>query len=544
MTFNDFLMDSTEFFNLLTPSLEKSEEAYFGKDAPLAKDLINNSTKLKELVGTDNNIFKDKKFIAKLKLFLDNFGKIIAKDINAEKVYMAIRFDRYTQNAEGLSLLYMSDALVEKDNVTYLSYDKLAELEDIVITSEGYKFRNSKGKILCIVINHSLIQNNNPEEISAVIAHEIGHAFQQGVFGIYKMVADHMLASKIDVVQKRLDGFGFVNNKVLSFFRNHTIIGKVLHHVLSYILFPDLLEEGIFAKIGAAIYKLCAGKQLSQNKYLLKEQLRKMDEGDSTVLHGTMESTITKRIISVTGKPGNKDKYIKQDLKDIDEINSSITDTDDDLNVMNELKTSKNVLVNFFRSVSKDVELLRNNFLHFLLLSDYTTNTYEKISFRKRWEFFADVFATSYGFSPNMYKFLIDANKSLDDYENFYDVGINKIPFIRAIYKTQMYIHVNRYTNHDNHGTLDQRAQNMYTALVQELKTNPDLTQKQKDEIKQQIDLVKAANDIYYKDKAQTNGFWFKYYNKLIDNRINDKNGNDTEEYILEPIKEICREEI
>ena len=37
-------------------------------------------------------------------------------------------------------------------------------------------------------------------------------------------------------------------------------------------------------------------------------------------------------------------------------------------------------------------------------------------------------------------------------------------------------------------------------------------------------------------------GFWFKYYNKLIDERIKGKVSKDTVEEVLKPIEEICKE--
>ena len=52
-----------DFFNFF-PSLERSNEAYFGLDSPLSQDLIKYSSKLKELIqDVDNSKFKNKEFM-------------------------------------------------------------------------------------------------------------------------------------------------------------------------------------------------------------------------------------------------------------------------------------------------------------------------------------------------------------------------------------------------------------------------------------------------------------------------------------------------
>ena len=52
-----------DFFNFF-PSLEKSNEAYFGLDSPLSQDLINYANKLKELIqNVDDTKFKNREFM-------------------------------------------------------------------------------------------------------------------------------------------------------------------------------------------------------------------------------------------------------------------------------------------------------------------------------------------------------------------------------------------------------------------------------------------------------------------------------------------------
>ena len=75
-----------DFFNFF-PSLEKSNEAYFGLDSPLSQDLINYSNKLKELIqNVDDTKFKNREFMKKINSILIDFGEAVKLDINAESV--------------------------------------------------------------------------------------------------------------------------------------------------------------------------------------------------------------------------------------------------------------------------------------------------------------------------------------------------------------------------------------------------------------------------------------------------------------------------
>ena len=204
--------------------------------------------------------------------------------------------------------------------------------------------------------------------------------------------------------------------------------------------------------------------------------------------------------------------------------------------------TTSNFLINFFKSIVTDVHMIDDNVIDVIALNNYTVNQYSKISFYKRYEFFADVFATSYGFGADLFNSLNKINEvNFKNVDKDLIIGINKIPFFKSIAKTNFYVLLNKNRKVDVHGTRNERSVNMYTALVHELQSNASLTSDQKKTIQHDIDLIVEADEQYYKDMKES-GFWFKYYNKLIDERIKGKVSKDTIEEILKPIEEICKE--
>ena len=82
----------------------------------------------------------------------------------------------------------------------------------------------------------------------------------------------------------------------------------------------------------------------------------------------------------------------------------------------------------------------------------------------------------------------------------------------------------------------------MYTDLVHEIQNNTHLTSEQKKQIQLQIDQLTAISEqVYQNRKSNSKSLFTKAYNKLIDDRINGIS-HDTEEKILKPIDDLCKE--
>ena len=326
-----------------------------------------------------------------------------------------------------------------------------------------------------------------------------------------------------------------------------TFAQKLFIALMSYLWFPNLFTTGLFAKFGAWLEKLGWGKKVENPQYLMKDKLQKWDDGDKETeneLKNSLSSRIIHNAVIYTSQQKNNisrnDYYVKQMSENNEKAWKNAKKegivTEDDKT------TTSNFLINFFKSIVMDFNMIDDNVIDVIALNNYTINQYSKISFYKRYEFFADVFAASYGFGADLFNSLNKLNEvNLKNVDKELIVGINKIPFFKSIAKTNFYVLLNKNRKVNVHGTRNERSVNMYTALVHELQSNASLTSDQKKAIQHDIDLINEADEQYYKDMKES-GFWFKYYNKLIDERIKGKVSKDTIEEVLKPIEEICKE--
>mgnify|MGYP003523307264 CR=1 FL=1 len=95
-------MDFYDFF----PGLSNSQEAYFGRGAPLATTLLTYSEKLINFFK--ENSYKDKSFYLNLSKITEAFGNEIAKDVNAEKCQVIVSTD-IDVNATTLMMLALAN---------------------------------------------------------------------------------------------------------------------------------------------------------------------------------------------------------------------------------------------------------------------------------------------------------------------------------------------------------------------------------------------------------------------------------------------------
>ena len=459
---------------------------------------------------------------------LIDFGEAIKLDINAEKVTF-ILVPNNTMNAGAFPLFIRANTTIkDKNGNSYLDLDKIADIEDIIVTTEGYKYRNAKNKLLCILLNKGLIQNAEPETISGVIAHEIGHCFQDGIFGTYKDVADLMFVNEMNT---SANAVLILRNHLPKFFQTLTKLPfiRLMFILFTYVVFPHLLfTTGILSGLGVKLAKLLNSisfKKENETTMRMKDQLEKIDDGDKRTENG-IRNSLTTMALSELNKNNDRKKFISDlEKQNKEEWKIYLENCKKVEPVVSEFKkTWKNIVLQF--------DNLDRRIINLLTLSRFTSKTYSKATFYKRWEFFADIFATSYGFGPETYSFLASIiTNSLDEYKDMNLHGKYNI------YKTYL-----EDSNYDVHGTNKQRLQNMYTDLVHELQNNTMLTTDQKKQIQSQIDEMKMISEkVYEIRKVNGNSLLAKSYNKLIDDRINGVS-HDTEEKILKPLDDLCKE--
>ena len=517
-----------DFFNFF-PSLERSNEAYFGLDSPLSQDLIEYSGKLKELIqDVDNTKFKNKEFMKKINSVLIDFGEAVKFDINAEKVTFLLVPDD-TLNAGAFPIFIRANTTVKhKDGSVSVDLDKIADIEDIIVTSEGYKYRNGKNKLLCVKLNKGLIQKCEPETIAGIIAHELGHCFQDGVFGVYKDVADITYTNIMSTSSHLVEAFRQCFPK---FIQNLTkVVGfRLVFIIFTYVCFPQyLFTSGLLSGLGSKLAKLADNlAHKKENKTLrMKDQIKKIDDGDDKISNELQNSNTTS-ILTYLNKDNDRKKFISELEKNNKEEWKFYLET------CNRLEPVASKFKLAWEKITLQFDNMDKRIVRLLTLSRFTNKTYAKATFLKRWEFFADIFAASYGFGPETYSFLANAvdTQVLEKLN-----GMNMYGKYH-IYKT--YLEDSEY---DVHGTNKQRLQNIYTDLMHEIQTNTYLSTEQKKQIQIQIDQLKEISEKEYEmRKSNEKSVLTKAYNRLIDDRI-DGISHDTEEELLKPIDDLCKE--
>lgn len=193
-------------------------------------------------------------------------------------------------------------------------------------------------------------------------------------------------------------------------------------------------------------------------------------------------------------------------------------------------------------AIAFDLDNRELNALNVISLSRFAQNSYQKQIFYKKYEYFADIFASSYGFSPILYKQLSQSELDDDRYlkNNVFNKFLYKIPMFKAAALLNAYQRLRDYEIVDEHGGAFERGSAMYTNLMNELKTNKDLTPKQIKAIENDINLMKNIDDEYIKERKM-NGLSFAIYNHYIEKRKISKN-TQVEELILEPIVQLANE--
>lgn len=518
-----------------------SNEVYFGRTSPLSIILMNYSTKLKELIG-DQKIkynFKSKEFVDKIKTLCDNFGKDVAAELNVEKCTFLILLDKES-NAFCLPLITCFDNRpVDKDGNPIdgrVDLDKYVDIENIVQTKTGYRFKRAKNKLLFVNINIGLIWESSPEEIAGIICHELGHCFQQGIFGSYKNYSDLLYQNEIKNLNQRFSGFA---QRKTTFGRFIALLFpfpgfcKVFTNFIMFVFNPSALNFNLFTKFNKWIHSKVHGR-IDEKTFKMDDAFDKNDNIKLSKLrkihHHTYSNDIDRR------------EAIKEEVdnayKDYKKIN---------LYKDNNAKPSENTEIKkeawkFFDALAFDLNNHQENFFNIISLSKFAQNSYAKQVFYRKYEFFADIFASAYGFGPQLYKSIIHTEAYYENYvyDTIFAKGLYKIPIIKAIAFYGNYMRSRDYVNVDEHGEGYQRSSAMYTNLMAELKNNPDLTPEQKKAIEEDCKMYKKIDDEYY-EKCKKDGFLYKLYNKMLRKKTTTTS-KKVEDLVLGPILELAAE--
>lgn len=158
-------------------SFDRSQEYYFGEKNSLKTRLVNWFTNTRNLItdaAKNNPDFLPKDGLLICQRESSDFTDIIKEEFNIEGCTLGFT---NVVNASCYSHIANSDIYGN----TQESKDIRFKLNDILDTSNGFKYKNKKGIYYVVVIGYPLIAYDSictPEEAAAVMTHEFGHAMQ------------------------------------------------------------------------------------------------------------------------------------------------------------------------------------------------------------------------------------------------------------------------------------------------------------------------------------------------------------------------------
>ncbi len=523
---------------------EKSNEVYFGRTAPLSIILLSYAKEVKKLLGDPKKKydFKNKSFVNEIKNMNENYGAQIATELNVEKCTLNIVLDKEV-NACCLPLITCFDNRpLDKDGNPIdgkVDLDKYVDIENIIQTKNGYKFKDSKNKLLLININIGMIWVGNEEEIAAIICHELGHCFQQGIFGSIKNYSDLLYRQEIRNLDKRFNYFIRDNDtnfwKIVKLLFPLPGFFKLFSYLISFIFQPNILNFNIFNKMNLFIHKTLLTRVVDEKRFMTKDVVEKIDGNGKDA-----NEMIAKASNNLAYNDLDREQEIEDETNDIYKSYKKI-------DLYKETKTTKFTqwkidVWKFFTALALDIDNKQTNFFEFISLSRFAKKNYTKEVFYRKYEYFADIFASAYGFGPSMYKNISREETNTNKFiaEEVYSRGIYKIPFIKAIAIYNQYKRDRDLAMTDEHGEAYERASAMYTNLLNEIKTNSDLTPAQKKAIENDLKIYKKIDEEYY-EQNKKDGCLYKAYNKMLAKKVTTKS-DKVEDLILGPILEVAKE--
>ena len=509
--------------------LEYSEEAYFGLSSPFSSEMINHAKLLREevkrLLGGDwkdenkrsiilkEELVKDES-VSKLVNILENMGKCVATHCNIEKCYIGLFNDinAYTMPIvfdSGILLDGDKNPIIRRNGENYVNgaairsnadiQSLLLKIEDVAINKNGYRFKDKKGKIFIINIGIPIVVDeifeSTPEDICAILFHEIGHNFQQILHGANQMIVDYFVQAHLKHIanNKFYNVFGFLESFLVSSSLKNILAGIKVSNQFRFSIIKTLLF--------------------------------------SSVLVNRDGTLVTREDIG---------EFERENLVKVVEIAKQF-------GTLPQLSTFTRVWSTINKTFMKVIQLafLPLEGIHTLILrNDLDKNYKEVIKHNKSYEQFADTFAVAYGFGGNSAKFYIEVQKYVKNMKQpSYLSILNHIPIISTI-DAMNTVNIRRMKTHVN--GYDQeyvRIAQAYRALEYEVAMNPGLTPQQRKEIGIHMTMLKEDFDTFNKlemENFSTNKSLSKWIMKKY--RSGDIRSIANESGIVEGVFEVINE--
>lgn len=489
-----------------------SEEVYFGKTTSLEIALENfiSETRLiydEYLSDKYSLVTKSAKKHEKIiQNMLEKYEKEIAKAVNVEKCTLGLR---YGSNSSCIPMIW-DDRLIDENSDKSYSVNTLNDkfaisLEDIMETSDGFKFRDAKGKHIIIVfgIGHFREGLSNKDCIG-ILLHEWGHCIQQLLVSINSQL---YCRYKKDLIEETVKAFDFIN------FEN-IVLNPILVLTNLILALPNLIDTKIkFSKLN----KMNQTKTEEEIGEIIAAKI--VDSSNREAMRDEVQ-LITKYTIKQILKPRSfkfKDLFI----------------------------WVGQVLLYFIRSISSLGYVLSRPFHIFLNAQFLVSGPHKKFLERElRYEQFADYIASAYGYSQGIMKTAVYSAKDSDETGKkmgFFDL-LHFVPMINILIAYSNYQDMKTSMLLAGYPTTLERLEGIYASLDYELKTNKNLSNSDKEKIKIDMEELKGMHyDLMNQNTARN--FVLRLYYKITKRSIENGSGKESmTKNVIEPLTEILKE--
>lgn len=507
-------------------------EAYFGKSGNLANVILDMVKDIRRLVleidntGVINYSKNLGLYRKKLGAIQEKYGKIMARTINIENCYISFLMDA---NAAAMPCCYDSELMYVDKKTNKLEYNEQREIQltDVIIKSDGYRFKNPDKITFLIYIGLGLFDKKNTnltdEEITGIMLHEIGHSFQHTVIQINANLA----------VTMRIDFIKTLSNIINMF------IGKIgknagltLGHGVKYITLDDHQIPGLLTIISKIIH--IGMILISPIKNTIKGEkgagldYRKTDMNLPIPVMG-FNRKATGEIL----RDNSLNVAPKMILKKVTDFFEKILF----IPIFIARQLFKLLFLASSSSIHTSIQTLGNAFIFLTNKSFLNRN--------KTAEEFADTFATFYGYGPEVASGLMKLHTIKNDLinvvNNNFDYGVGNIVYLVPVVNIYLTL-INQFNMRTQqiiagYPMLRERVAGNFKVLQNELNTNKGLTAKEKKDIQEQMDKLRKLYDELVYSKNLSN-LVYMIYAKIVNKQIENER-TSIEENVLSVLNEI-----
>jgi hypothetical protein len=464
-----------------------SNEAWFGENNSFKLEVVAIFRKLKALYNNAHSVsnFNKIKFVDSITDELVSLEHVIEKNLNVESCKIGV-----INEFNACSLLMCWDKTIIGKTIEAKKIR--LELEDIVETKQGIKFKSNREKYIAVTFGLPMLSDPNftAEECAGIIFHEFGHAFQQLMIGINASIAQSAIAENLKDA--------YTNLKLTN------VIGNVLTGNILYALFMPFISVSKTLQTGLLQFQTRTNNKTAQ---LGDKILDKMDESDTI---------------------DRQDTTLKNSNLNREMIENSITHPVD----KNKSKFLNSIAIIFLSILSPFIYVLD------LPANIYLWTNLKWLRKNRKFEEFADMFAAYYGLGSSLASALAKLGKDYQQCDLTAFNFLNYVPLVNLIIDSYYYYQINIQLICSGYPAQKTRLAVIYKSMEYDLNNNKSISELDKQDIRKQMEETEKIYNDYVFGKGAKN-FVYKIYQKMIHASIHkDAKSADIETNVIDAIEE------